>query len=236
MKKKLVPVPMDSFFKFPSTPYLAAPKNQDLRSDKVMDKEERDICLSYDIVIEEKIDGANLGISFDKDGSLRLQNRGSYITPPFSGQWKKLDAWLKNKENDLFDLLGSRYILFGEWCYASHSLKYHKLPDWFIAFDIFDKKEKKFLAVKYRNEFLHNLQITIVPILAKGKFTLHQLNEFMKKKSSYSDETIEGIYLRLDEGKWLKKRAKIVRSGFVQNIQEHWINKPLEINRLEYWN
>jgi len=227
---------MDSFFKFPSTPYLMALKDQDLRSDKVMSKAERDIFLSHNIVIEEKIDGANLGISFDEDGSLLLQNRGAYITPPFSGQWKKLDTWLKNKENDLFDLLGSRYILFGEWCYASHSLKYHNLPDWFIAFDLFDKKEKKFLAVKYRNEFLQNIQIVIVPMLDKGKFTLNQLNKFMDKKSSYSDEKLEGIYLRWDEGKWLKKRAKMVRSGFVQNIKEHWITKPLETNRLECWN
>ncbi len=236
MKKKLVPALMGNFFKFPSTPYLTTSKDQDLRSDKIMAEEERNLFLSHEITIEEKIDGANLGISFDEDGSLKLQNRGSYIVSPFSGQWKKLDTWLQNRENDLFDILGSRYILFGEWCYASHSLKYHKLPDWFIAFDLFDKKERKFLAVKYRDQFLQNLQIPIVPMLDRGKFTLNTLNKFMKKKSSYSKEKLEGIYLRYDDGRWLKKRAKMVRSGFIQNIKEHWIDKPMEVNRLEYWN
>ena len=236
MKKKLAQETMNNFYKFPSTPYLIASIDQDLRFDKIMDIEERNLLLSHEISIEEKVDGANLGISFDKDGSFVLQNRGSYITSPFLGQWKHLDTWLKNKENDLFYLLGFRYILFGEWCYAVHSLKYHKLPDWFIAFDLFDRDEKKYLSVNDRDQFLESLQITTVPRLGKGKFTLNQLNELMKKKSSYSDQIVEGIYLRWDEGKWLKKRAKMVRYGFVQNIKEHWTSKPLETNRLEYWN
>ncbi len=225
----------NNFYKFPSTPYLIASENQLLRSDKLMSKSKQDAFLSNEIVIEEKIDGANLGISFDENGSLKLQNRGSYLSPPYIGQWKKLEEWLQKKENMLFDVLGSRYILFGEWCYASHSLKYRKLPDWYIAFDLFDKKEKKFLSTEFRNQYLQNLQISIVPKIAKGNFSIDALNKFLEKRSFFSTEKLEGIYLRLEEKKWLKSRAKLVRSEFVQNIGEHWINKPLEINELEYW-
>ena len=60
--------PMNDFFKFPSTPHLAVLLGVDVRGDKVMSEKERDEFLRHEITVEEKIDGANLGISFDGDG------------------------------------------------------------------------------------------------------------------------------------------------------------------------
>jgi len=222
----------EDFYKFPSTPYLTANKNQILRSDKLMTIEEKDDFLSHHIIIEEKIDGANLGISFDSDGNVKVQNRGEYLNKPYLGQWKKLSEWLSCKEDKLFDCLGTEYILFGEWCYASHSLAYQKLPDWYIAFDVYDKKNQKFLSVQRRNHLLENCNIVVVPKITEGKFSLVELANFMEQKSLFTDGKIEGIYLRYDEQRWLKKRGKMVRSGFIQNISEHWTRKPLKINRL----
>ena len=71
--------PMNDFFKFPSTPHLAVLLGVDVRGDKVMSGEERGEFLRHEITVEEKIDGANLGISFDGDGSLRLQSRGALV-------------------------------------------------------------------------------------------------------------------------------------------------------------
>jgi hypothetical protein len=34
-----------------------------------------------------------------------------------------------------------RHILFGEWCRAQHSVFYSRLPDYFLAFDIWDRYE-----------------------------------------------------------------------------------------------
>lgn len=38
--------------------------------------------LRHELVVEEKIDGANLGISFDNSGNFQAQNRGSYLQFP----------------------------------------------------------------------------------------------------------------------------------------------------------
>ena len=38
------------------------------------------------------------------------------------------------------------YILFGEWMAAKHSIHYNKLPDTFIAFDLYDQTQGKFLS------------------------------------------------------------------------------------------
>ena len=72
----------DNFFKFPSTPHLALLGDVDIRGDKVMSEHERDEFLGHELVVEEKVDGANLGISFDSNGNIRAQNRGAYLPLP----------------------------------------------------------------------------------------------------------------------------------------------------------
>ncbi len=68
----------DDFYKFPSTPHLALLGDIEVRDDKIMPEAERDKFLQNKIVVEEKIDGANLGISFDVEGNIRTQN-GDHI-------------------------------------------------------------------------------------------------------------------------------------------------------------
>ena len=46
----------DIFFKFPSTPHLAALPEVNIRDDKVLSESERSDFLRHDPVVEEKID------------------------------------------------------------------------------------------------------------------------------------------------------------------------------------
>lgn len=218
------------FYKFPSTPYVEIDTTIQ-RSDKILSKEELDMLISKEIIVEEKIDGANMGISFDAHGELRLQNRGSYILTPYLGQWKKIDDWVMKHEDGLFDVLTNEYILFGEWCYAKHSVYYNSLPDWFIGFDIYDLKKNKFLSVKRRNEFLEKMDIVPVPQLASGKYSLKELSGFFGI-SKFGKELCEGIYIRQEKDGYLEQRAKMVRSEFRQNINEHWSKGMFQCNQL----
>lgn len=222
---------MSEYFKFPSTKHVLLPKEEHMRADKVMPLDELLEMISHDIVIEEKVDGANLGISFDSNGKILLQNRGNWILYPLSGQWKKLGEWLNKKQDSLFDVLLDKYILFGEWCYATHSVYYDKLPDYFIGFDIYDKEAFKFLSVKRRNILLEHMGIPIVYQYAEGKYDLSDLTSFMGT-SHYGSSKCEGIYLRWDENDWLKQRAKLVRYEFKQNIVEHWQKNELKTNKI----
>lgn len=221
------------FFKFPSTPYIDVENNVNIRTDKVLSKEEVRIFLTHEIYVEEKIDGANLGISFNDKGECLLQNRGDYLYSPLDGQWALLNNWLNMHEDDIFENLTNEYILFGEWCYATHSIKYEALPDWFVAFDIFDKKENKFFSVQRRNEMLERMNVQKVPMLGRGKYSLDQLMQFMGK-SKYGNGLGEGIYLRQDDGDYLKNRAKIVRNGFKQKIERHWTKEKMHHNQIKY--
>ncbi len=221
----------DDFFKFPSTPHLATLAGVDIRGDKVLSESERAEFLKHDLVVEEKVDGANLGISFDSEGNIRAQNRGSYLHLPGSGQWKKLGDWLIPRTDTLFEHLSDHLILFGEWCYAQHSVYYDRLPDWFLGFDVYDKQFGRFLSSKRRDALFREMGVIPVPVLARGHFAYPEVRKFLSL-SKLSYQPAEGIYLRFDQDDWLVQRVKLVRPAFIQVMEQHWSRSTIRPNRL----
>lgn len=223
----------DLFVKFPSTPHLLFNSSNLSREDKLVSPESKRLLLSTEITIEEKIDGANLGVSFSSSGEVQFQNRGHYILPPYMGQWEQLPKWFVVFQDRLFDALEDSYILFGEWCYAKHSVYYSSLPSWFIAFDVYDIKEQKFLSVQRRNSMVEKIGLPIVPLIKYGRLSLADIPDLIGK-SAYGDDLCEGLYFRLDKDGWLNIRAKYVRENFSQAIEQHWSRKPLQKNKTRY--
>ncbi len=217
------------FFKFPRTPHLFVLPNVSIRDDKVMSENEAVEFLEMPIIIEEKADGANLGISFHEN-EIKFQNRGNYVVPGSHPQFDPLWDWAY-KRFDLFKKqLGSRYILFGEWCYLKHSIHYTQLPDWFLGFDIYDRQANLFLSVEKRNIFFTICQIEPIPHIYKGLIEKKALIDLLKTTSKLYSGPVEGLYLRHEAGAFLKQRAKIVRTDFIQEIEEHWSKGPLVKN------
>jgi len=224
---------MTDFFRFPHTPHLAWLSDTPLRQDKLLSMTEIESLLAGEVVIEEKLDGANLGFSTDQNGRLCIQNRGQYLSRPFTGQFKKLESWLAPRAEDLASIAGDGLIIFGEWCAARHSIFYNELPDWFLLFDVYDKQAGKFWSTMRRNELAQLLDLSIVPALHKGKISLDELlSRFLNKRSQFSAGYLEGIVVRRETDDWLTQRAKIVRPDFTQNINQHWSKQKIKWNHL----
>ena len=221
----------NSLFKFPSTPHLATLSGVKIRDDKVLTEKERSVFLKQELTVEEKVDGANLGISFDLSGNMRAQNRGSYLKLPGSGQWKPLHDWLSLRTDALFDALIDQYILFGEWCYARHTVCYSRLPDWFLGFDIYDKQSERFLSVSRRNALCRTIGVAQVPVIARGRFSYEELLRLLRK-SALAERQAEGIYLRADSEEWLVQRAKVVGAEFLGSLAVHWSRSAFQTNGL----
>ncbi|HEX4418531.1 MAG TPA: RNA ligase family protein, partial [Kofleriaceae bacterium] len=146
----------------------------------MLDASEVRELLAHDILIEEKIDGANLGFSVDARGTLCAQNRGAHISlDGDQGQWKPLERWCASHAQGLQDALSPDLILFGEWCYAVHSIHYTRLPDWFLAFDVYDQSHGKFWSVERRDALAKKLGVSIVPMLGSGRFDLPGLRALL---------------------------------------------------------
>ena len=224
---------MTDFFRFPHTPHIAWLAAGTPRDDKVLSPEEGDALLAHAVVVEEKLDGANMGISFGPDGVLRVQNRGQYLNKPFGGQFARLQEWLAVREDTFFDALGDQLILFGEWCAAQHSLDYDGLPDWFMAFDVYDRQTGRFWSTRRRHELAQKLGVREVPRVSQGHTELPVLIEWVKShRSHYREGSLEGVVIRHEDDDWLLQRAKLVRPDFVQSIEEHWRSRALQWNRV----
>jgi ATP-dependent RNA circularization protein (DNA/RNA ligase family) len=190
------------------------------------------LLLSDVVVVEEKVDGANLGFSVDADGGLLAQSRGSYVdTDAPSGQWKPLKRWLAPRRHAIADALAPDLMLFGEWCYAVHSIRYTRLPDWFLAFDVFDRSRREFWSAERRDKLAAELDVVTVPTLGRGHYDLADLRAFLDA-SRLTDGPAEGIYVRRESAGRLEQRAKLVRPEFVQAIEMHWSKRAFEANRL----
>ena len=222
---------MSDFFRFPHTPHIDWLGEGMPRDDKVLTEPEIEALLAQPIRVEEKLDGANLGISLRASGELRAQNRGQYLLEPFAGQFSRLNSWLGQHQYALCDNLQSDWIVFGEWCAARHSLDYDNLPDWFVVFDVYDRAEQKFWSCQRRNALAAKLGLAVVPTLYQGTATLPELKELLAHASShYREGNPEGIVMRQDSELWCEARAKLVRADFAQSIEEHWRSRAIEWN------
>ncbi|KAJ3180058.1 hypothetical protein HDU87_002282 [Geranomyces variabilis] len=200
------------------------------------------------VVIEEKIDGANMGISVDATTmQFKVQNRSHYVNGKSHEQFKKLDKWLQDRSGDLYRvLLGpddnqqhppGRYVLYGEWVFAKHSILYSRLPDRFIAFDLYDTERERFVTRDALARTLAGTQVQqIAEITALAGLVLDEktlCEAVVAHQSQYYDGVVEGFYLRKEKDGVLVDRAKIVRSDFIAG-NDHWTKGLLTENNVTY--
>lgn len=227
----------EDFFRFPTTPHLAwLAKDGMPRDDKVLSPAEAQALLSGDVVVEEKLDGANLGLSLSREGTLRAQNRGQYLSEPYAGQFARLPTWLGQHEPGLRAVLHSELMLFGEWCAARHSLDYRTLPDWFLLFDVYDRNSGRFWSTSRRNALAADVGLFTVPLVLSGRTTLAALKQLvMDTPSRYrAGLPLEGVVVRRESADWCEARAKLVRPDFAQAIDTHWRKRAIEWNRVDW--
>ncbi|KVZ52276.1 DNA ligase [Burkholderia ubonensis] len=225
---------MTELFRFPHTPHLIWLGADEPRGDKVLSPGGVRKLLALEVVVEEKLDGANLGFSVSPAGKLLAQNRSNYLVGPYTGQFSRLRSWMPVHEESFIKALGSELIAFGEWCAARHSLSYDQLPDWWLLFDVYDRGERRFWSTTRRNKWAAELGISTVPTLVRGKLSLANLEQRLQGgRSAFSKGPLEGVVVRSEDDLWLKARAKLVRSDFIQHIESHWRTRTLEWNRLK---
>jgi hypothetical protein len=223
----------EPFHKFPHTPHLSWLGQGEPREDKILTPSEAREFLAGPVVVEEKVDGANCGLSVGPGGRLRAQSRGNFLS---SGrchdQWDPLWPWLAERGGRLAAALGRDRTLYGEWCFAKHTIPYEALPDWFLAFDVFEPATGLFWGCDRRNELLSTVGLKPVPELFRGRLAPNQI-ESLIGPSRLGASRMEGIYLRRETGDALVSRAKVVGAEFKQQIEQHWTRRALVPNQLQ---
>src|SRR5690349_12439987 len=233
----------DNFIKYPRTPHLFGSKGT--VDDKHLGRKESESFISApSLIVEEKLDGTNVGIHFTTSGRMVLQCRGHEITEGMHPQYDLFKQWTSVKCPALEEILASRFILYGEWLYARHSVHYRKLPHYFFEFDIYDKDAEQFLDLEKRLAMLEGSGLFTVAVLHRGRSNLDQLrsligpsafgSQFENPTTGESDNLIEGLYCRTEAKGHVSGRAKLVRTEFVEKVKqsEHWQHQAMVPNEL----
>jgi atypical dual specificity phosphatase len=202
--------------------------------DRILDVHDCDTFMKEDdVFIAEKVDGAQLGISMDENYKIMIQNRSHYVNSKSHSQFEKLDKWIIDHTEALYQILDQDTILFGEWLYAKHSIAYTELPDYFLAFDLYNKKKRLFYNRDKLVEALTDTNVHYVREMYRGKLTnKSQLLSMIEQKSVYTDGRVEGVYLKIFENDYVKARCKLVRNDFICG-NEHWGKGIMQKNSIK---
>jgi hypothetical protein len=233
----------DDFIKYPRTPHLFGSTGTD--DDKHLGREESEAFIAESsLIVEEKLDGTNVGIHFTTSGRMVLQCRGHEITEGMHPQYDLFKQWTSVKRPALEAVLAEQYILYGEWLYAKHSVHYRKLPHYFFEFDIYDKDAEQFLDLDTRLQMLKGTGLQTVPVVHRGHATTDELraliapsafdSTFDNPATHKTDNLMEGLYCRIEENGFVTGRAKMVRPEFVEKVKqsEHWQHQKMVPNLL----
>lgn len=236
----------DGLLKYPRTPHLEGSRLQ--AGDSAHDQLPLASLSGAHVVLEEKMDGANCGVSFSQGAELRLQSRGHFLTGGSRERhFNRFKQWAAAHEAALFDVLGTRFIMFGEWMGAKHAMYYDALPHLFLEFDIFDREDRVFLSTPRRHALLAGLPVVSVPVVHEGEApptpaalvarmgpslgrTPHwrqSLAEQARRQGldadrvlgqTDPDDRIEGFYGKVEDDERVLSRFKFIRASFTQAI------------------
>ena len=238
---------MHRLYKYPRTPHLTGsrlqPGDEDLR---VISLEH---LAGRRLVVEEKLDGANSAISFAEDGRLLLQSRGHFLDGgPREKHFGLMKAWATSVRGPLWEALGNRHVMYGEWLYAKHTIFYDRLPHYFFEFDVLDRQTGRFLSTEARRELLRGAPFPSAPVLFAGAaLTAGGLASLIVPSAFQSPgwreslagvcrsrgldaeralrETdpaglMEGLYIKAEEDGRVVERFKYVRGSFLQAVDD----------------
>lgn len=237
---------MEQILKYPRTHHIEGsrlqPGDEDLTAvpfREIMDKA---------LIVEEKMDGSNCAVSFSPEAALMLQSRGHYLSGGGRERHFALfKTWATTHGNELWELLGTRYIMYGEWLYAKHTVFYDLLPHYFMEFDVYDRERKCFLSTEKRTimlngaSFIHSVFVvetgqfktleSLVNLIGPSRFISENMAENLIRQCEATDQDqsrvfhetdtsglMEGLYIKHEDEERVFGRYKYVRAGFLTTV------------------
>lgn len=189
------------------------------------------------IVVQEKIDGANFSIRYDKDdNTIKSFSRKRELD--FQNNLRGAWNWVQTLDVELIkSVLGDNLILFMEWL-VPHTVKY---PDdkynKAYCYDIYNVDTEKYLTQDIVKLKVEQLGMTYVPVLYIGEFTSWNDLNVLVGKTEMGGEYGEGIVVKNqtklnNSNTRLPFYIKIVCEQFCET-KAHKKSKPVDMNKLE---
>lgn len=207
-------------------------------------KKNQDILESGNIIVQEKLDGANASFTWNEiTNTIDVFSRNCLLDE--ENDLRGYYAWAKQLDEELVKE-NPHYIYFGEWL-VKHKLHYGPHMDQFYLFDIFDQQKRKYLPFDTVRQEAERLGLKVVPVFYEGptcsaeelkqyvgKSLLGEVGEgIVIKNVSYVDPFGIQIYVKMVSDAFSEKLKKKERKDHVVTQEELFISTYLTTARVE---
>jgi len=104
------------------------------------------------IIVQEKLDGANVGVAL-KDGKIYALTRSGYEAKTSQyAQHLAFSDWVYANEDRFRRVLSEGMRLCGEWLHTAHGTRYNLLHEPFVAFDLIDDKNHRVIYSEFEQK------------------------------------------------------------------------------------
>ncbi len=203
---------------YPRTPYLWPPPGREVGDDRLVPPEQIDGWLTTPVLVEEKLDGANVSLWLDDDCRLQVASRGGAGAQDRAGQLGRLRAWAAERDDALRVLLAGETALYGEWLWLTHGTAYDALPDWLVVLDLWSASTG-FLSLAERDARARASRLVVPPVRFDGFLGSEKALQSLFGPSAWAPQRqAEGLVLRAADG----RRCKVVDSSYLRRTDEQW--------------
>jgi hypothetical protein len=241
---------------YPRVAHLVAGRGT--RDDLVLGPTEVADLLAQPVVVEEKLDGANVVLWLEA-GQVTCALRSGPGAMDRAGQLGPLRAWLAQHDEAVRRVVADGSALYAEWLLLTHSVSYNRLPGYLVALDLWRAESSplpvlapespgggrspgartspggpgpgQFVGVDERNQVCRAAGLATPPELWRGVAGTAAVVEGLMGPSTWGPEPMEGVVVRrLGEG--APRLAKILRAGFDRLDDDGWRQGRRPRNRL----
>lgn len=172
--------------------------------------------LSGPVVVDEKLNGANVMVWVDDDGRLTVSLRSGPAGMDRAGQLGPLRAWVAAPDGPLRKALRGWMVLYAERLYLRHTVAYDRLPSYFVALDLWSPAAG-FATPEQRVQ----TGLVLPPVLTDRPVRSVSDIEALLGPSVWTDAPMEGAVFRCIDGQG-HRLAKLVRTGWEALDDESW--------------
>lgn len=237
--------------KYPRIHHLVA-NSSVTKDDRVISPKELESLKGVSVLLFEKLDGANVGITVI-DGQPYIRNRNHMLDGKQralgNNQFSMLWQWVWQHIEQLKAICqNGRRVIYAEWLWKTHSIRYDRLEDWLVVFDILsidlNPEFNRFYSPEGVSQICKEHGLVYSPIFGTTAYAFDPimigkwialLNEpgpaeggssfNGTNRSRYSSiDRKEGlIIVPMNQVGTFNLKYKIVRDGFIQG--EHWTKR-----------
>jgi hypothetical protein len=186
-------------------------KGRGTRDDRVLESAQLSDLLAKKVMVEEKLDGANV-VLWVTHHRVECSLRSGPGAMDRAGQLGRLRAWIAERTDALRGLLAAGDALYAEWLYLTHAVRYTSLPDYLVALDLW-RADGSFLTPDERTEACGTVGLQVPPELWRGVAGGMTTIEALLGQSRWAAEPAEGLIIRTVDGSE-PRIAKLLRPGF----------------------